>query len=98
MIDSFSGAKLEQINQARHAQNKNHFYPQHTRMSKVNTAAASAYDSNQVKQEETKSRVALSKASHIRDPDGLDSVSQVSVSTPKSRTGNSSESVSFVSR
>lgn len=27
MIDSFTGPKLDQINQARATQNKNHFYP-----------------------------------------------------------------------
>ena len=32
MIDSFSGNKLDAINQARTTQQQNHFYPQHTRM------------------------------------------------------------------
>lgn len=32
MIDSFSGTKAATINKAREAQNKNRFYPQHTKM------------------------------------------------------------------
>ena len=95
MIDSFTGPKLDQINQARATQQKNHFYPQHTRMQQP--AAAQAAYGTRGNQEETKSF-----ASRARDSDGLDSVSQVSVTTPKSQTGaggssRHGDSVSYVS-
>ena len=67
MIDSFTGPKLDQINQARATQQKNHFYPQHNRMQATNAAAATR---GAAQQEETKSF-----ASRARDSDGLDSVS-----------------------
>ena len=35
MIDSFTGPKREKIEQARVQQQKNNFYPQHTRMSNM---------------------------------------------------------------
>lgn len=57
-------------------------------------AASSVRQPAQSHAEETKS-----KASRARDSDGLDSVSQVSVSTPKSRAGPASragDSVSYV--
>ena len=95
MIDSFTGPKLDQINQARATQQKNHFYPQHTRMQNQAGAAAAQ---NAPQLEETKSYA--SRASRARDSDGLDSVSQVSVTTPKSQTGAGSrvgDSVSYVS-
>ena len=89
---------LDKINHARNAQNRNHFYPQGSRMTQNAAAAAtpskmtlqSPFDDNQ------------SKASRARDSDGLDSVSQVSVMTPKSmRNGQSSragDSVSYYSQ
>ena len=95
MIDSFGGRMQDKINAAREEQNKNHFYPQHTRMNQQPVGAAAAA---QRQPEETKSR-----ASRARDSDGLDSVSQVSVMTPKSRTDDRSSraaqsSVSYVSK
>ena len=100
MIDSFSGSKLDAINRARESQNKNHFYPQHTRMNNSNTTAAAAaskpHGNAQSNREENKSE-APSRVSRARDSDGLDSVSQVSVTTPKSRSGRENDSVSFVS-
>ena len=96
MIDSFSGPKANQIEQARATQQKNHFYPTHSRMTNNTGAAAAAMRSRAP--EETKSYA----SSVARDSDGLDSVSQVSVQTPKSRTvGNSSrhgDSVSYTSQ
>ena len=70
MIDSFTGPKLDQINQARATQQKNHFYPQHNRMQPTNAAAATYGTRGAAHQEETKSY-----ASRARDSDGLDSVS-----------------------
>ena len=107
MIDSFGGAKLEQINQARATQQRNHFYPQHTRMTGAQNpgvipqAAAAAANPR----EETKSVTAPSKVSkaapskYARDSDGLDSVSQVSVTTPKSvaHSQRMGDSVSYAS-
>ena len=103
MIDSFSGPKKETIAVARDAQTKNHFYPQHTRM--ANTLLPKAAAPSQMggaaasyqHQEDTKSR-----ASRARDSDGLDSVSQVSVLTPKSRASvagsRMGDSVSYMSQ
>ena len=98
MIDSFGGRMQDKINAAREEQNKNHFYPQHTRMNQQPVGAAAAQHTPMRQPEETKSR-----ASRARDSDGLDSVSQVSVMTPKSRTDDRSSraaqsSVSYVSK
>ena len=94
MIDSFGGRMQDKIDAARSAQNTNHFYPQHTRMNQQAAGAAAAQHSRAL-QEETKSR-----ASRARDSDGLDSVSQVSVLTPKSRmedrSSRAGDSVSYV--
>ena len=108
MIDTFSGEKLDQINKVRATQQKNHFYPQHTRMGQPQTMAAAAQQSTAAAfnpREETKSVTAsskaskMSKASRARDSDGLDSVSQVSVTTPKSVTQSQrmGDSVSYTS-
>lgn len=105
MIDSFHGNRLANINKAREQQQKNHFYPQHTRMSNTSKAAAQAYGAGSTAsnaREENKSFVskASSKASRARDSDGLDSVSQVSVTTPKSFGRSNShigDSVSYAS-
>lgn len=91
MINSLSGQKLAQINQARTNQQRNHFYPQHQRMGATGRPAQQA----SAAQEEAKSI-----RSRARDPDGLDSVSQVSVQTPKSHLTDNShvgDSVTYVS-
>lgn len=94
MIDSFGGRMQDKIDAARNAQNTNHFYPQHTRMNQPAGAAAAAQPS--MRHEEVKSR-----HSRARDSDGLDSVSQISVLTPKSHMDDRSsrrggDSVSYV--
>ena len=96
MIDSFSGPQKDKIDQARISQRQNHFYPQHTRMNNQQPTAQAAA-AQRMQPEETKSR-----ASRARDSDGLDSVSQVSVTTPKSNVGGplsrmGGDSVSYVS-
>ena len=95
MIDSFAGQNFEKINAARRDQTKNHFYPQHTRMTPQPAATAAAAVPARP------APAAQSRASRARDPDGLDSASQGSVLTPKSRAGDlvsrASECVSYVS-
>ena len=87
MIDSYAGPAQERIVAARVQQQKNHFYPTSKQMLKN---AAAHHQPSRTK-------------SAARDSDGFDSVSQVSVLTPKSRQGGPSShyggsSVSYVTR
>eukprot|EP00353_Schmidingerella_taraikaensis_P003462 CAMPEP_0185584560 /NCGR_PEP_ID=MMETSP0434-20130131/33103_1 /TAXON_ID=626734 ORGANISM="Favella taraikaensis, Strain Fe Narragansett Bay" /NCGR_SAMPLE_ID=MMETSP0434 /ASSEMBLY_ACC=CAM_ASM_000379 /LENGTH=103 /DNA_ID=CAMNT_0028204391 /DNA_START=122 /DNA_END=433 /DNA_ORIENTATION=- len=91
MVDSFGGQMQDKINAVRTEQNKNHFYPQHTRMNQQPTAAAA---------QPRAAADTMSRASRAPDSDGFDSVSQVSVMTPKSfansRSSRTGDSVSYV--